>query len=84
MFFVLTTPNYWSNYDNYSTFASFSFTTDYADFTDYFLQMDLPLHRFFLILQIRKPCRALKNFSSAKPNLYNSFRNPAEQAAKSV
>ncbi len=31
------------------TFASISFTTDYADFTDYFLQMDLSLHGFFLI-----------------------------------
>ena len=31
-----------------------------------------------------KPCRALKTFNSTKPNLYNSFRNSAEQAAKSV
>ena len=66
MFFVLTTPNYWSNYDNYSTIASISFTTDYADFTDYFLQMDLPLHRLFLIKQMRKPCMALRTFSEAK------------------
>ena len=33
---------------------------------------------------MRKPCRTLRTFSSAKPNLCNSFRNPAEEAAKSV
>ena len=47
MFFVLTTPNYWSNYDNYSTFASISFTTDYADFTDFFLANGFAITQIF-------------------------------------
>ena len=46
--------------------------------------MELPLHRFFLISQIRNPFSALRTFSSAKLNLCNSFRNPAEEAEKSV
>ena len=50
MFFVLTTPNYWSNYDNYSTFASFSFTTDYADFTDFFLANGFAITQIFVLI----------------------------------
>ena len=45
----------------YSTFASISFTTDYADFTDYFLQMDLPLHRFFSDFTDKKALQSFEN-----------------------
>ena len=61
MFFVLTTPNYWSNYDNYSTFASFSFTTDYADFTDFFLANGFAITQIFSDLTDKKTMQGFEN-----------------------
>ncbi len=37
-----------------STFTSISFTTDYADFTDYFLQMDFAITQIFSDLTDKK------------------------------